>query len=58
MDLTLSTIRDLKVGDSIPLGRVRPVTVRIGGKKVFYGDAGESADSVSVKISGRLSEED
>ena len=58
VDLTLSTIRDLKVGDSIPLGRVRPVTVRIGGKKAFYGDAGESADSVSVKISGRISEED
>jgi flagellar motor switch protein FliM len=58
VDLTLSTIRDLKVGDSIPLGRVRPVTVRIGGKKAFYGDAGESSDNVSVKISGRLSEED
>jgi flagellar motor switch protein FliM len=58
VDLTLSTIRDLKVGDSIPLGRVRPATVRIGGKKAFYGDAGESADNVSVKISGRLSEED
>ena len=52
--LTLGKLKDLQVGDTINFGRVGEVTLRLGERPVFVGEAGESGGAVSVRIVNRV----
>ena len=51
--LSLGKLKDLKVGDTIDFGRVAEVTLRLGERQVFVGEAGESGGAVCVRIVDR-----
>ncbi|MGC6493797.1 MAG: FliM/FliN family flagellar motor switch protein [Myxococcota bacterium] len=48
--LPFGKVKDLREGDVIDLGHLKDVTVRIGGKVAFTGEAGERDGMRSVRI--------
>jgi flagellar motor switch protein FliM len=54
MKLTVSALRALSVGDTLDVGSLRSVVVRVNGKALFEGTPGEVDGHRSVQIQRRL----
>lgn len=53
--LPIGKVKSLEVGDLLPLGAVRNVTMRVGNKQLFVGEPGEQAGNRSMRIDKRNS---
>jgi len=54
--MPLSDLRRLKVGDMLPLGSVREVTLRVGDRPALHAEPGEADGMRSVRITGRANQ--
>lgn len=52
--LTVNTLRNLEVGDVVPLGAMRSALVRVNGLPLFEGQAGAANGARSIKITRRI----
>lgn len=50
MKSTLGALRGLKVGDTLDLGPLREVSVRVGGRTVLLGEAGNREGVRSIRV--------